>query len=68
MCHEYSNLIYTYQIQPTLLIPPSSKNKTAPKVKVRDCLDIKPLIVGGDKAKAKEFPHMVIILKYTITY
>jgi len=29
-------------------------------IKVKDCVDVTTLIVGGTKAKPKEFPHMVI--------
>lgn len=64
MCAKYSELIFNYIKPPTLLELGSSKDKT---VKVRDCLDIKPLIVGGQRAKPKEFPHMVIInMKYNV--
>lgn len=61
MCRKYSELIFIQVTLPTL---GGSKNKIA---KQKDCVDIKTLIVGGEKAKAKEFPHMVII-KYDIDF
>lgn len=57
MCHEYSQLIYTYIKDPTLI---SNQNKY---IKVKNCLDVMTLIVNGTKAQPKEFPHMVIINK-----
>lgn len=57
MCREYSQLIYTYIKDPTLI---SNQNKY---IKVKDCVDVITLIVNGTKAEPKEFPHMVIVNK-----
>lgn len=57
VCREYSQLIYTYIKDPTLI---SNQDKY---IKVKDCLDVITLIVNGTKAEPKEFPHMVIVNK-----
>lgn len=55
MCHKYSELIYFNIKNPVLSFKPSSQY-----IKVKDCVVVKALIVGGSKAELKEFPHMVI--------
>lgn len=55
VCRKYSELIYSHQRSPVLIL--TSVNKYN---KVKDCNDVKTLIVGGTKAEPKEFPHMVI--------
>ncbi|XP_050546760.1 venom protease-like [Daktulosphaira vitifoliae] len=52
MCHQYSELIYSYELKLTLK-PPRNKY-----IKVLNCQEITKLIVGGTKAEGKEFPHM----------
>ncbi|XP_050543326.1 venom protease-like [Daktulosphaira vitifoliae] len=55
MCHQYSELIYSYVKKPTL--KPSSNNY----IKVLNCREVTKLIVGGTKADGKEFPHMALV-------
>lgn len=52
VCREYSQLIYRSVKNPIL-------NTNA---QVKDCVDTKTLIVGGTRARPKEFPHMVIVI------
>lgn len=54
VCEEYSQLIYSRIKDPVLILNGDGY------VKVKDCYDVKTLIVGGIKAEPKEFPHMVI--------
>lgn len=54
VCHEYSELIYSRIKDPVLVLNGDGYNK------VKDCHDVRTLIVGGTKAEPKEFPHMVI--------
>lgn len=56
MCQKYSELINRIIPDPVL----SNGNKEL--IKVKDCVDVKPLIVGGQKTEEKEFPHMVHFL------
>lgn len=51
VCREYSQLIYRFVKNPIL-------NTT---VQVKDCVDTKILIIGGTRARPKEFPHMVTV-------
>jgi len=55
MCHEYSQLIYIDMKNPTLILGSDEY------IKVKDCVDVTTLIVGGTKAEPKEFPHMALI-------
>ncbi|XP_050421565.1 venom protease-like [Adelges cooleyi] len=55
-CHQYSELIYSYIKNPTLVS--QSNNKY---IKVKNCYDVQTLIVGGTKAEPKEFPHMALV-------
>ncbi|XP_068086055.1 venom protease [Anabrus simplex] len=55
MCQEYAEAVWRYENAPTLQIG-------AKPIKTDLCFSSsKPLIIGGEKAKAKEFPHMALI-------
>ncbi|VVC24915.1 Hypothetical protein CINCED_3A015129 [Cinara cedri] len=54
MCHEYSKLIRRTVFDPILIGPPTT-------TEIKDCVDVKTLIIGGKKAEPKEFPHMALI-------
>lgn len=54
-CEEYSRYVYTTEYPPILINEKKPINKTLCDIKDRK------LIVGGTKAKAKEFPHMAAI-------
>ncbi|KAL5242096.1 hypothetical protein ACI65C_009506 [Semiaphis heraclei] len=51
MCRQYSELVYVNER------PPSSGGGK----KTLNCYNVLTLIVGGTKAKPKEFPHMVLL-------
>ncbi|XP_073998778.1 venom protease-like [Rhodnius prolixus] len=55
MCAKYSESVYSYE-EPQILLPGATKVK-------RDNCGIRetPLIVGGEVARPKEFPHMALI-------
>lgn len=53
-CKEYGKYVYSIERDPVLLIG-------AGNVEKNECgMTETPLIVGGEDAKEKEFPHMVI--------
>ncbi|XP_050305676.1 venom protease-like [Anthonomus grandis grandis] len=53
MCKEYSKYVWTVELSPTLLVG-------AEDIKRRDCpFDKLELVVGGQPASRREFPHMV---------
>ncbi|VVC45550.1 Serine proteases, trypsin family, serine active site,Peptidase S1, PA clan,Serine proteases, trypsin [Cinara cedri] len=54
-CDEYSKLIYTKVLDPILTSAPDEY------ILLKDCYDVKALIVGGEKAEPKEFPHMALL-------
>uniref|UniRef100_A0A224XHH9 Putative trypsin-like serine protease n=1 Tax=Panstrongylus lignarius TaxID=156445 RepID=A0A224XHH9_9HEMI len=55
MCLKYAESVYSFE-EPQILLP------GATKVKVDNCgIRETPLIVGGELARAKEFPHMALI-------
>ncbi|CAI6366493.1 unnamed protein product [Macrosiphum euphorbiae] len=53
MCRQYSELVYTNVRQP-------SSGGGQPS-KTLNCYNVLTLIVGGTKAKPKEFPHMALL-------
>lgn len=53
MCRQYSELVYAN-------VPQSSSN-AGPPSKTLNCYNVLTLIVGGSKAKPKEFPHMALL-------
>ena len=54
MCAKYAESVYVWRESPLPLIG-------APKIKEDQCaITAKTLIVGGEQAAPKEFPHMVI--------
>lgn len=54
-CEEYSRYVYTTEYPPILTTDKKSANKSLCNIKDRT------LIIGGTKAKLKEFPHMAAI-------
>lgn len=55
VCRRYSELVYT-NVGNSLVLgdAPTADNR------VFNCHNVLTLIVGGNKAKPKEYPHMVI--------
>lgn len=54
-CTEYAKYVYTDEYSPTLHV--SAKKESVSKCNIVEV----PLIIGGVRAAAKEFPHMAVI-------
>lgn len=61
MCRKYSELVYKdIQINHLLTVGERESMNVGPRREL-NCYNVEPLIVGGSKARPKEFPHMVIL-------